>query len=125
MLLTCQSMQRIQMSPAAATAGSSSTSPAVEGAVPWTNNPVSTTLSPHYYNVPAVGRQAIPSQPNAAADDNEANVCVICLDSPSTVGLTHKESTHLCLCLECSKMFKTGDKCPKCRAKIDIITRVF
>lgn len=108
--------QHIEMSPAYAGP--------VEGTVPWIHTQNAPTLIPT--KQPPVTSALPPEVTRTSAipvEDN--NVCVICLDAPSIVGLTHNDSTHLCLCLECSKLFKKGDKCPKCRAKIEIITRVY
>jgi hypothetical protein len=53
-----------------------------------------------------------------SADDSD--VCVICMAAPKSVVLVHpNESSHRCVCVECSDRLKaTGAACPVCRSPI-------
>ncbi len=59
-----------------------------------------------------------------AASSNAAAECCVCYDAPCDMIVL--PCFHLCLCSQCTpKLRMTNDACPKCRAKIQDIKKVF
>jgi len=50
--------------------------------------------------------------------------CVICLSEPSTFGVLHQGSMHLCMCRACAQLF-SENTCPVCRTGVERVVRVY
>jgi len=61
--------------------------------------------------------------------DKQGNECVVCLDAVADHCILM--CMHLCLCKDCAKSYyqesngKGKGKCPKCRAPVEMVKKVF
>lgn len=60
---------------------------------------------------------------SVSANNDDTNVCCVCLDDPRSVVLF--PCRHLCLCEKCSQFHKNMKTCPICRVEIAQMFRVF
>jgi len=72
--------------------------------------------------IPAALSVAIPMETEAEEEDEEKNLCVVCMSSKAEAAIT--VCGHLALCLECAPKLRS---CPMCRAAYtpDQILKIF
>jgi len=99
-----------------------------DGAVYYTSNTANvSTGGADTSTVSAETRVDIPmDDADRSSQDDIHNPCVICMSEPSTCACV--PCRHLCMCHECSKELtiqaNAPDKCPMCRAIIDVIVNL-
>ena len=60
----------------------------------------------------------------SAAED--ADLCVICMDSPKDATIVHEGSGHNCCCMACARAEQqSGRPCPLCRLPIEMVIKHF
>ena len=60
----------------------------------------------------------------APAEDEDANLCVICMQQPRDATIVHGDSGHICCCIACATLLKErGMTCPMCRTPISMVIR--
>ncbi|XP_057299517.1 E3 ubiquitin-protein ligase Mdm2-like [Hydractinia symbiolongicarpus] len=73
---------------------------------------------------PVPARVEVDDEDDADDDIDEDNRCIICLSKRKTATIVHGRTGHFCCCLSCAnKLENRGDKCPICRASIDLVIR--
>jgi hypothetical protein len=60
---------------------------------------------------------------NAPSPIKEENLCVVCLSAKKQ--FCFMNCGHLCLCGECGKRFKAGDKCVICRQTCESVVKIY
>ncbi|XP_057308101.1 E3 ubiquitin-protein ligase Mdm2-like [Hydractinia symbiolongicarpus] len=70
---------------------------------------------------------ALVENDNSDDDDlDESEKCIICLSKRRTATIVHGRTGHCCCCLSCAYILeKRKDKCPICRAPIDLVIRQY
>ncbi|KAK9848937.1 hypothetical protein WJX84_012044 [Apatococcus fuscideae] len=64
----------------------------------------------------------------AAMQDDDSDMCVVCMEKPCAAGFVHGNSVHKCCCRECAEDYKRSGHptCPICREPIEhIITKFY
>ena len=59
-------------------------------------------------------------------DIDDADLCVVCMDHVRNAGIIHGDTSHVVCCLDCARTLeKSGQPCPICRKKIDLVVQQF
>ncbi|XP_057308472.1 E3 ubiquitin-protein ligase Mdm2-like [Hydractinia symbiolongicarpus] len=57
---------------------------------------------------------------------DESEKCIICYSQRKEATIVHGNTGQFCCCLSCASILKSGgDKCPICRASIDLVIRQY
>ena len=55
---------------------------------------------------------------------DELQLCVVCMEQPRNATIVHGETGHICCCVECATQTRLrSGQCPICRLTIDAVIR--